>query len=60
MNMLSDKMQKLPTVRQERQNLEVQKLYEREKVNPMSDCLWTMVPILFCSPRIIRQPMTTS
>ena len=45
MNMLSDKMQKLQKQYgkdKERYNLEVQKLYEKEKVNPMSGCLWSV------------------
>lgn len=40
-------------------NLEVQKLYEKEKVNPMSGCLWSFVPLLILLPlyAIIRQPL---
>ena len=44
MNMLQGKMQKLQKQYgrdRERYNLEVQKLYEREKVNPMGGCLWS-------------------
>ena len=62
MNMLSDKMQKLQKQYgkdKERYNLEVQKLYEKEKVNPMSGCLWSFVPLLILLPlyAIIRQPL---
>ena len=62
MNMLSDKMQKLQKQYgkdKERYNLEVQKLYEKEKVNPMSGCLWSFVPLLILFPlyAIIRQPL---
>ena len=62
MNMLSDKMQKLQKQYgkdRERYNLEVQKLYEKEKVNPMSGCLWSFVPLLILLPlyAIIRQPL---
>ena len=50
MNLLSGKMQQLQKQYgkdRERYNLEVQKLYEKEKVNPMSGCLWSFIPILF-------------
>ena len=62
MNMLSDKMQKLQKQYgkdKERYNLELQKLYEKEKVNPMSGCLWSVVPLLILFPlyAIIRQPL---
>ena len=62
MNMLSDKMQKLQKQYgkdKERYNLELQKLYEKEKVNPMSGCLWSFVPLLILLPlyAIIRQPL---
>lgn len=62
MNMLSDKMQKLQKKYgkdKERYNLELQKLYEKEKVNPMSGCLWSFVPLLILFPlyAIIRQPL---
>ena len=62
MNMLSDKMQKLQKQYgkdKERYNLEVHKLYEKEKVNPMSGCLWSFVPLLILLPlyAIIRQPL---
>ena len=62
MNMLSDKMQKLQKQYgkdKERYNLEGQKLYEKEKVNPMSGCLWSFVPLLILLPlyAIIRQPL---
>ena len=62
MNMLNGKIQAIQKKYandRERQNLEVQKLYEREKVNPMSGCLWTMVPLFILFPlyAIIRQPM---
>lgn len=62
MNMLSGKMQKLQKQYgkdKERYNLEVQKLYEKEKVNPMSGCLWSFVPLLILIPLygVIRQPI---
>ena len=39
---------------------EMQKLYEEEGVNPMSGCLWSMIPfpILIALYSIIRQPIT--
>ena len=44
----------------ERYNIEVQKLYEREHVNPMSGCLWSLIPmfVLIALYGIVRQPMT--
>ena len=62
MNMLSGKLQQIQKQYgkdRERYNLEVQKLYEREKVNPMGGCLWSLLPIFILLPlyAIIRQPM---
>lgn len=62
MNMMSGKMQKLQKqygADKERYNAEVQKLYEKENVNPMGGCLWTMVPLFILLPlySIIRQPL---
>ena len=39
---------------------EMQKLYEEEGVNPMSGCLWSLIPlpILMALYSIIRQPIT--
>lgn len=39
---------------------EMQKLYEEEGVNPMSGCLWSLIPfpILIALYSIIRQPIT--
>lgn len=44
----------------ERYNMEVQKLYEREKINPMGGCLWSLIPMFVLIPlySIIRQPLT--
>jgi len=61
-SMLSGKMQKLQKMygnNQQKYNEEVQKLYEREHVNPMSGCLWSLVPLFIILPlyAIIRQPM---
>ncbi len=62
MNMLSGKMQQLQKAygnNRERYNQEVQALYAREKVNPMSGCLWSFLPLLILLPlyAIIRQPL---
>ena len=62
MNMLSGQMQKLQKQYgrdRERYNMEVQKLYEREKVNPMGGCLWSFIPLLILLPlyAIVRRPL---
>lgn len=62
MNMLSGKLDQLKRQYgkdQQRYNLEMQKLYEREKVNPMSGCLWSFLPIFILLPlyAIIREPL---
>jgi len=61
--MLSGKMQQLQKQYgkdRERYNLELQKLYEREKVNPMGGCMWSLIPmiVLIALYGIIREPMT--
>ena len=63
MNLLSGKMQQLQKQYgkdRERYNLEVQKLYEREKVNPMGGCLWSFFPLILMILLyyIIREPLT--
>ena len=63
MNMVSGKMQQLQKQYgkdKDRYNLEVQKLYEREQINPMGGCLWSMLPIAVLLPLyyIIREPLT--
>ncbi len=60
---LSDKLNRLQKQYgkdKERYNLEVQKLYEREKVNPMGGCLWSLIPmiVLIALYGIVRQPIT--
>lgn len=62
MNMLQGKMQQIQRKYandKQKQNLEIQKLYEKEKVNPMGGCLWSLLPICILLPlyAIIRQPM---
>ena len=61
--MLSGKMQQLQKQYgkdKERYNLEVQKLYEKEKVNPMGGCIWSLIPmfVLIALYGIIREPLT--
>ncbi|MCI9242732.1 MAG: YidC/Oxa1 family membrane protein insertase [Lawsonibacter sp.] len=61
--MLSSKMQQLQKQYgkdKERYNLELQKLYQREKVNPMGGCLWSLIPmvVLIALFGIIREPLT--
>lgn len=63
MNMMQGKMQKLQKMygtNKDRYNMEVQRLYEKEKVNPMGGCLWSMLPLVILLPlyAIIRQPLT--
>lgn len=43
-----------------KQQEELQALYDREKVNPMSGCLWSFVPLLVLIPlyAILREPLT--
>lgn len=62
MSMLSGKLDKLKKQYgkdQARYNEEMQKLYEREKVNPMGGCLWSFLPLLILLPlyAIIREPL---
>jgi len=63
MNMLSGQMNKLKAQYgkdPERYNAEMQKLYEREHVNPMGGCLWSLIPmfVLIALYGIIREPLT--
>lgn len=62
MNMISGKMQQLQKQYgkdRERYNIEVQKLYEKEKVNPMGGCVWSLIPmvLLIALYYIIREPL---
>ena len=62
MNMLSGQMQKLQKQYgkdRERYNAEIQKLYERERMNPMGGCLWSFIPLFILLPlySIIREPL---
>lgn len=62
MNMLNSETQKLQKKYgkdQIRYNEELQKLYQRENVNPMSGCLWSLIPLFILLPlySVIRQPL---
>ena len=41
-------------------NAEMQKLYQEEGINPMSGCLWSLIPfpILIALYSVVRQPLT--
>lgn len=61
-SMLSGKMQQLKNQygkNPERYNMEVQKLYEKEGVNPMGGCVWSLIPmfVLIGLYAIIREPL---
>ena len=61
-SMLSGKMQQLKVQygkNPERYNMEVQKLYEKEGVNPMGGCVWSLIPmfVLIGLYAIIREPL---
>ncbi len=45
---------------QQKLNQEMQKLYQEEGVNPMSGCLWSLIPfpILIALYSVIRQPLS--
>ena len=63
-SMLSGKMQQLKAQYgkdPQRYNMEVQKLYEKENVNPMGGCVWSLIPmfVLIGLYSIIRQPLTS-
>lgn len=62
MNSLNTELQRLQKQYgkdQQRYQLEVQKLYEEEHVNPMGGCLWSLLPlpILIGLYAVIREPM---
>ena len=63
MNMLSGRMNQIKAQYgkdPERYNMEIQKLYEKENVNPMGGCLWNLIPmfVLIGLYGIIREPLT--
>lgn len=63
MNRMSGKMQEIQKKyanNQAKQQEEMQKLYAEQGVNPMSGCLWSILPMFFLIAlyAIIRQPIT--
>ena len=54
-------LQKRHEGNQQRLQQEISKLYREEKVNPMSGCLWMLIPypVLLALYRAIRFPLTT-
>ena len=61
-SMLSSKLDRLKKQYgkdQQRYNMEMQKLYPQEGVNPMGGCLWSLLPIFVLLPlyAIIREPL---
>ena len=62
MNMLSGKLQKLQKQyanNQQKYQEEMQKLYEKEGVNPSGGCLWSMIPLFILFPiyAVVRRPL---
>lgn len=53
------RLQKQYANNKEKYNEELQRLYEKEQINPMSGCLWTLVPMIFLLLlyAILRQPL---
>ena len=53
-------LQKRHEGNQQKLNEEMQKLYQEEGINPMSGCLWSLIPfpILIALYSVIRQPLT--
>ncbi len=53
-------LQKRHEGNQQKLNEEMQKLYREEGINPMSGCLWSLIPfpILIALYSVIRQPLT--
>lgn len=55
-----NELQKRHEGNQQKLNEEMQKLYREEGINPMSGCLWTLIPfpILIALYSVIRQPLS--
>ncbi len=55
----ASRIQKQYANNRDKQQEELAKLYEKEQVNPMGGCLWSLLPLLVLFPlyAIIRQPM---
>ena len=62
MNMLSGRLQKLQKQyanNQQKYQEEMQKLYEKEGVNPSGGCLWSFIPLFILFPiyAVVRRPL---
>ena len=62
MNLIQGKVQQIQkqyAKNREKMNEEIQKLYAKENVNPMSGCLWSLIPLFVLWPlyAIIRRPL---
>ena len=62
MNLIQGKVQQIQkqyAKNREKMNEEIQKLYAKEKVSPMSGCLWSLIPLFVLWPlyAIIRRPL---
>lgn len=62
MNLIQGKVQQIQKQyarNREKMNEEIQKLYAKEKVNPMGGCLWSLIPLFILWPlyAIIRRPL---
>lgn len=55
-----NELQRRHGANQQKYNEEVQKLFREEKINPMSGCLWSLIPfpILIALYSVIREPMS--
>jgi YidC/Oxa1 family membrane protein insertase len=55
-----NELQKKHGANKQKYNEEVQKLYKEEKINPMSGCLWSLIPfpIIIALFAAIRDPLT--
>ena len=53
-------LQKRHEGNQQKLNAEMQKLYQEEGINPMSGCLWSLIPfpILIALYSVVRQPLS--
>ena len=63
-SLLQDRMKEIEKkhgANKQKYNEEVQKLYQEEGINPMSGCIWTLIPfpILIALYQAIRYPLTT-
>lgn len=63
MNLMNGKLQQLQKQYgkdRQRYQMEVQKFYQQEHINPMGGCVWNLIPmvILFALYYVIREPLT--